>query len=255
MLVAKLEVEARYVYLDAQMQAILVTGDPDERELLTLLLRHAGLAVATTSQLDRVAGRWLERPADIIVVAVEAADGLAREVAAVRSITQVPLLIIGERLPEAVLCELLAAGADLVLARPVAPRVLAQYTRVLLRRARSVPPFLLSSLDLAAIRLDPSTRTVSVSGQEPQRLTQLEFRLLYVLMTNREHVVPLEIIIERVWGYTGDGNRDLVRGLVSRLRRKVEPNPNRPCFIQTIPGTGYRFSLEEAGTADFTLGS
>lgn len=234
------------------MQAILVTRDPDERELLTLLLRHAGLAVATTSELDRVTERWLERPADIVVVAVETGAGLLREIAAVRGVTQVPLLIISEPLPEVVLCELLAAGADLVLARPVAPRVLAQYTRALLRRARAVPPFLLSPLDLAAIRLDPATRTVSVSGHEPQRLTQLEFRLLYVLMTNREHVVPVEIIVERVWGYTGDGNRELVRGLVSRLRRKVEPNPENPCFIQTIPGTGYRFSLEQAANADFT---
>lgn len=227
------------------MQAILVTRDPEERELLTLLLRHAGLAVATTPELGRVTGRWLERPADIIVVAVEAGAWLAQEVVAVRGVTQVPLLIISERLQEAVLCELLAAGADLVLARPVAPRVLTQYAHTLLRRASGVPPFLLSPMDLAAIRLDPATRTVSVSGQEHQRLTQLEFRLLYVLMANREHVVPLEIIIERVWGYTGDGNRDLVRGLVSRLRRKVEPNPDSPRFIQTIPGTGYRFSLEE----------
>ena len=231
------------------MQAILVSHDPDERELLTFLLRHAGLAVATTSELGRVTARWLERPADIIVVAVDAGAGLVPEVANVRGVTQVPLLIICERLPESSLCALLAAGADLVLARPVAPRVLAHYARTLLRRASALPPFLLSSLDLEAIRLDPATRTVSVLGREPQRLTQLEFRLLYVLMTNREHVVPTEIIVERVWGYTGDGNRDLVRGLVSRLRRKVEPAPDGPGFIDTIPGTGYRFSLEGADRA------
>ena len=231
------------------MQAILVTRDPDERELLTFLLRHTGLAVATTSELGRVTAKWLERPADIILVAVEDGADLVGEVVGVRGVTQVPLLIISEGLPEASLCALLAAGADLVLARPVAPRVLAQYTRTLLRRATAVPPFLLSSLDLEAIRLDPATRTVAVSGHEPQRLTQLEFRLLYVLMTNREHVVPAEIIVERVWGYTGDGNRDLVRGLVSRLRRKVEPDPDDPSFIETIPGTGYRFSLPEENEA------
>lgn len=226
------------------MQAILVTRDPDERELLTFLLRNTGLAVATTSDLARVTAKWLERPADVIVVAVDAGDELVPEVADVRGVTQVPLLIVCDHLPEASLCALLAAGADLVLVRPVAPRVLAQYTRNLLRRAAALPPFLLSSLDLETIRLDPATRTVSVLGREPQRLTQLEFRLLYVLMSNREHVVPTEIIVERVWGYTGDGNRDLVRGLVSRLRRKVEPAPDSPGFIETIPGTGYRFSLE-----------
>lgn len=227
------------------MQAILVSRDPEERELLTLLLRHAGLAVATTSELGRVTAKWLERPADIIVVAVDAGAELVPAVSAIRGITQVPLLIICDPLAESAHCALLAAGADLILIRPVAPRLLTHYARTLLRRATAVPPFLLSPLDLEAIRLDPATRTVSVSGHEPQRLTQLEFRLLYVLMTNREHVVPAEIIVERVWGYTGDGNRDLVRGLVSRLRRKVEPDPDGPSFIKTIPGTGYRFSLTE----------
>lgn len=226
------------------MQAILVTRDGDEREILNLILRHTGLAVATTQELERVAVNWLERPADIIVVSVEDGFELAPSIEAVRAVTEVPLLIVAEPLEERQLCHLLEAGADLVLSRPVAPRVLAQYTRTLLRRAGGVPTFVLPQLDLDEIQLDPATRTVTVDGQEPQRLTQLEFRMLYVLMTNRDHVVPAEIIVERVWGYTGEGNRDLLRGLISRVRRKVEPNPDSPRFIQTIPGTGYRFSLD-----------
>lgn len=226
------------------MQAILVTRDHDERELLTFVLRHAGLAVATTQELQRVAANWLERPADVVVVSTGDSQGLEEAVAALRAVTQAPLIIIAEHPQERQLCALLQAGADLVLSRPVSPRVLGQYTRTVLRRAGSVPSFVLSELDLEEIKLNPAIRTVTVAGREPQRLTQLEFRLLYVLMTNRDHVVPTDIIVERVWGYTGEGNRDLVRGLVSRVRRKVEPNPDSPRFIQTIPGTGYRFSLE-----------
>jgi DNA-binding response OmpR family regulator len=226
------------------MQAILVTRDPEEREILNLILRHTGLAVATTQELHRVAANWLERPADVIVVSTGENVGLAEAIESVRAVTEVPLLIITEPLEERQLCDLLQTGADLVLSRPVAPRVLAEYTRTLLRRAGGLPTFVLPQLVLDEISLDPATRTVTVENQEPQRLTQLEFRLLYVLMTNRDHVVPIEIIVERVWGYTGDGNRDLVRGLISRVRRKVEPNPDSPRYIQTIPGTGYRFSLE-----------
>lgn len=226
------------------MQAILVTRDPDEREILNLILRHTGLAVATTQELHRVAVNWLERPADIIVVSAGDNLGLAEAIESVRAVTEVPLLIITEPLQERRLCDLLQAGADLILARPVAPRVLAQYTRTLLRRGGGLPSFVLPQLVLDEISVDPATRTVTVDGKEPQRLTQLEFRLLYVLMTNRDHVVPTDIIVERVWGYTGEGNRDLVRGLISRVRRKVEPNPDKPRYIQTIPGTGYRFSLE-----------
>lgn len=229
------------------MQAILVTRDSEEREILSLLLRHAGVAVATTQELHRVAANWLERPADIVVVSIGDSCGLSEAIEAVRGVTEVPLLLIAEPMEEPQLCQLLEAGADLVLSRPVAPRVLAQYVRTLLRRSGGLPSFAIPQLDLEAIQLDPATRTLTVAGQESQRLTQLEFRLLYVLMTNREHVVPVDIIVERVWGYTGEGNRDLVRGLISRVRRKVEPNPDTPRFIQTIPGTGYRFSLESNG--------
>jgi two-component system response regulator MtrA len=56
--------------------------------------------------------------------------------------------------------------------------------------------------------------------------------------------LPTEVIVERVWGYSGEGNRELVRGLISRLRHKIEHNPNQPRLIETLPGIGYRFSLE-----------
>jgi DNA-binding response OmpR family regulator len=227
------------------MQAILVTRDQDEREILSFILRHAGLAVATTQELRRVTANWLERPADIIVVSTGDVCGLEEDVAAMRAITQVPLLILTEAPGEKLLCALLQAGADLILSRPVSPRILTQYTRTLMRRARAAPAFTLLQFDLGEITLNPATRTVAVAGQDPRRLTQLEFRLLHVLMANRDHVVPTEIIVERVWGYTGEGNKDLVRGLVSRLRRKIESNPDAPRFIHTIPGTGYRFSLDE----------
>jgi DNA-binding response OmpR family regulator len=84
---------------------------------------------------------------------------------------------------------------------------------------------------------------VRAGERPPQRLTQLEFRLLYVLMTNRDQVIPSDIIVERVWGYTGTGSRELVRNLVSRLRSKIEVDPGNPAYIQTVPGVGYQFGL------------
>jgi len=93
--------------------------------------------------------------------------------------------------------------------------------------------------------LDPTTRTVEVSGKTGQRLTHLEFRLLYTLMVNRGQVIPTETLVERVWGYTGKGDRDLIRGLVSRLRTKTEVDPRNPQFIITVPGVGYSFKEED----------
>jgi DNA-binding response OmpR family regulator len=100
-------------------------------------------------------------------------------------------------------------------------------------------------LSTAGLTLDPTTRVVEVSGKAKQRLTQLEFRLLYTLMINRRQVIPTETIVERVWGYTGQGDRDLVRGLVSRLRVKIEADPRDPRYILTVPGIGYSFHGED----------
>jgi DNA-binding response OmpR family regulator len=140
---------------------------------------------------------------------------------------------------------LLQNGVDVILDRPVSSQVLGAQVQALLRRSAAIPSFVLPTLSLNEITLDPSARTVAVSGKETCRLTQLEFRLLYTLMTNRGQVVPLDVLVERVWGYTGGGSRDLVRGLVSRLRRKIEPDPENAHFLETIPGVGYRFTVDE----------
>ena len=83
---------------------------------------------------------------------------------------------------------------------------------------------------------------VKVGDGESKRLTQLEFRLLYTLMTHAGQILPAQNIVEYVWGYEGEGNRELVRGLVQRLRSKVEPNNRNPCYIMTEPGIGYYFN-------------
>ena len=226
------------------MQALLVASNLDERDLLSFIIKHAGLSVANGRDLLHIAQKWLERPADIIVVAGDERKALLKGLVELRHVTQIPCLIIVETPTEEELCQLLSAGADLVLSRPVAPRVLSEYLRALLRRTHTVPTFVLPRLNVEEVKLDPDTRTVTVLGQEPRRLTQLEFRLLYVLMVNREQVVPVDVIVERVWGYTGQGSRELVRGLISRLRRKIEPDTTNPRFIENVPGVGYKFTLE-----------
>jgi DNA-binding response OmpR family regulator len=132
-------------------------------------------------------------------------------------------------------------GADEVVARPFSARLLITQVRALLRRAGGVPLFSLPTLSLAGLTLDPATRMVEFSSRPSKRLTHLEFRLLYTLMINRGQILPTDTIVERVWGYSGQGDRELVRGLISRLRAKVELDPRNPSYILTVPGVGYSF--------------
>jgi len=231
--------------MEIQMRAIVIASDQDEREIFTLILRRSGLAVVASSDPRRTLTNWTHHPADLMVIAPAEEQAPVKIIQEVRAVTQVPLLMIIDLLTEKTLCALLKSGADIVLGRPVSPQVLAAHVQVLMRRSTAVPSFVLPILALDEITLDPSTRMVTVPDQEPQRLTQLEFRLMYTLMTNRCQVVPTDVLIERVWGYTGEGNRDLVRGLISRLRRKIEPASKQIRFLETIPGVGYRFTVDD----------
>jgi DNA-binding response OmpR family regulator len=226
------------------MQAILVSADADERDILTFVLRHAGLAVSASIDLEQVTATWLERPADLIVVAGEAGKGLTKEIAGLRGATEVPLILLLDDVSESTHVALVRTGVDLVMRRPVSPLLLAAYVQSLLRRAGAAAAFAVPTLDLHEIALDPTTRSVRLADAVPRRLTQLEFRLLYLLMTHRGQVLPTDLIVERVWGYSGEGDRDLVRGLISRLRRKIETDPDRPVYIQTVPGIGYLFAVD-----------
>jgi DNA-binding response OmpR family regulator len=226
------------------MQAILVTADSDERDILTFVLRHAGLAVSASIDLEQVTATWLERPADLIVVAGDAVKGLAKDIAALRGATEVPLILLLDDVSESAHVSLVRTGVDLVMKRPVSPLLLEAYAQSVLRRAGAAAAFAVPTLDLKEIALDPTTRSVRLADAVPRRLTQLEFRLLYLLMTHHGQVLPTDLIVERVWGYSGEGDRDLVRGLISRLRKKIEADADHPIYIQTVPGIGYLFALK-----------
>ena len=221
------------------MYAMLLADNADERAVLSLVLQRAGLAVTAARDLDRAMKSWLERPADLIVLALGGEPlALVRQT---RADTPAPLIVIAAPMDEDAQFSVLEAGADLVIFRPFSARLLIAQAQALMRRAGTVPLFSLPTLSQSGLTLDAANRTVEVTGRRSKRLTHLEFRLLYTLMTHRGQVLPSEVIVERVWGYSGRGDKELVRGLVSRLRSKVEPEPRSPRYIRTIPGAGYSF--------------
>jgi DNA-binding response OmpR family regulator len=226
------------------MYALLIAEDRDEAAVLSLVLQRAGLAVTSSSNLERAMQTWAERPADIIMVALHHDEPLA-QAQRVRAETAAALVLIAGPIEEHERCALLENGVDLLIVRPFSARLLIAQVRALLRRTGGVPIFSLPTLSLGGLTLDPATRTVQVEGQPPRRLTHLEFRLLYTLMIHRGQVIPTDNIVERVWGYSGEGDRDLVRGLISRLRGKVEVDPRNPQYILTAPGIGYNFREDD----------
>ena len=229
--------------MENAVYAMLTADTEDELAILSLVLQRAGLAVTTARDLSRALASWSDRPADVIVTALSSPDPLAI-VRDVRRTTMVPLIVVSDLCGEERHISLLRSGADLVICRPFSASLLIAQVQVLQRRSGGVPYLSLPTLTLAELTLDPATRTVQPAGRQARRLTHLEFRLLYALMINRNQILPTETIVEQVWGYTGEGDRELVRGLVSRLRAKVESDPRNPETIQTVPGIGYVFRTD-----------
>jgi DNA-binding response OmpR family regulator len=222
------------------MYALLIAKDTDDIAIFSMILQRAGLAVTIAKDLDRAMQNWTQRPADIILLSLT--DPSPQEqVQRVRNETLVPLVLTVNGLDESTHCEILKRGADLVISSSFSAKLLIVQIGVLLRRAGTIPTFSLPTLNVAGLTLDPATRTVVVADSPTQRLTHLEFRLLYTLMMHRGQIIPTETLVDRVWGYTGQGDRDLVRGLVSRLRGKVEADARNPQYIITVPGVGYSF--------------
>jgi DNA-binding response OmpR family regulator len=223
------------------MRALLISQDPDESAILSLVLQRAGLNVTRSRQIPPNLKEENHDPFRLFMLASPEGSPLG-PVKALRAQTQAPLIVIGGHLDEATQVVLLESGADLVVLRPFSARLLIVQIRTLLRRAAELPFYSLPSLNIRDVELDPNTRTVVIEEHSPKHLTQLEFRLLYTLMIHKHQVVPQQKLIEEVWGYDGEGDRDLVRGLVRRLRIKVEPDPSDPQYIRTVPGVGYTFN-------------
>ena len=92
-----------------------------------------------------------------------------------------------------------------------------------------------------ALVIDSGRREVTRRG-EPLPLTTLEFDLLWFLASNPRHVFSRSHIMDRVWGHAPALDTGTVTVHVRRLRTKVEDDPSRPRHLETVWGSGYRFT-------------
>lgn len=152
-----------------------------------------------------------------------------------------PILLMTPRRHEAHLLEAYQAGVDECIVKPISPSLFLAKVKSWLRRSWTVPAEALNGVQAGDLQLDPARRELITATGSVVKLTNLEFRLLHLLMSHRGQVLDSNLIIDRVWGYTGGGNSVLLKNVVYRLRRKVEPDPSQPRYIQTATGERYTF--------------
>ena len=238
-------------------KVMIVCDDPDTCQIWAISLRHRGIEVIATGLAEVALKQSAEEIPDLVVIDVSASqlDGIAL-CQRLREEAIVPILLFTPRNNESHILEAYRAGTDECVAKPVSPALFLAKVKVWLRRSWTVPAESLEVVQISDLYLDPYGRQVRRDTGEGVRLTILEFRLLYLLMTNAGRILETEYIVERVWGYHGDGNSKLLKNLVYRLRRKIEPDHNHTLYLHTEPGTGYKFQpLAFQSSLDMTVRS
>ena len=232
------------------MKILIADDDAELRGLIDYALRQAGWLVIEAADGAEALGRFETEAPDLLIldVSMPRMTGLEvlRKIRAAGSRT--PVMILTVRASEEDQVAGLDQGADDYLTKPFSPRTLLARARVLLRRpgAAAAP----APEQIGALLVDHETRSVSVGGATPVRLTPLEFRLLQFLAGNAGRVLPGERLSGHVWGHRGAGDKQLLKQLVRRLRQKIEADPASPVYLVTEQGLGYRFNPDGGSAAE-----
>ena len=235
--------------MDSNKRVLIVEDDLHIAELLRMHLRDEGYVVEHAA--DGHAGlRELERShwdALVLDLMLPGIDGLeiCRRARAMARYT--PIIIISARSSEVHRILGLELGADDYLAKPVQPRVLLARIKALLRRLPAPSEAASGETDnmvFGQFKISQATRTASLSGHTID-LTTAEFDLLWLLASHAGNVLSRDDLLQELRGIGFDGLDRSIDARISRLRKKLNDDPENPTRIKTVRGKGYLFSKHD----------
>ncbi len=232
------------------MRILVVDDESSIRDALGRKLQKDGYDVTVAaSGIEGLRLFHSEKPDAVVLdILMPEMDGLT-VCQRIREVSDIPVLMLSaQAIREDDIVQGLNAGADEYLVKPVRLNEFAARVRALLRRAgTSVTQSTLPIYNDGYLLVDVSRRQVSVKG-EKVHLTPTEFKLLALLLENSGRIVTQRELLENVWGTEYVTDLYYPRVYVSQLRRKVEPDPANPTYIQTEHRVGYRFERQPTGT-------
>ncbi|MFD3946972.1 response regulator transcription factor [Streptomyces sp. NPDC058579] len=228
---------------------LVAEDDSKQSRLIRVYLEREGHAVQVVADGRAALEKARSSRPDLIVldVMLPYVDGLdvCRILRAEAS--DVPILLLTARSTEEDMLLGLDLGADDYLTKPYSPRELTARVRALLRRSgRGAGAAGDVLLRVGEVELDTARFEVRVAGR-PVALTSKEFSILETLAREPGRVFTRAQIIERVFGFDRDVLERTVDVHMRNLRLKVEAEPTRPRYLETVYGRGYRFADADGG--------
>ena len=223
---------------------VLVCDDePQILRALRVLLRDGGYDVDAAATAEEALDHAALQPPDAAVIDLVLPDGSGIDVCReLRSWSQMPILVLSAVGEEDAKVRALEAGADDYVTKPFGPRELLARLAAALRRASAGADEPVIHAD--ELEIDLAGRTVRSGGREVH-LTPIEFDVLRALVRNRGRLMTHRALIAEVWGpgALAVDDTQALRTHIANLRRKLERPGDRPRFIRTDPGVGYRFAV------------
>ena len=222
-------------------KVFVVCDQRDTAPVWGYILRQQGLIVILETSREKAIDRWSSEMPDLVVLDVDIPQQDRMELyKKFREVSVAPILLFLPVHHETQVLEAYAAGVDEVVIKPISPPIFLAKILAWMRRSWTVPVDGLSLVKAGRHRLDPTRRCLIDPNESEIKLTNLEFRLLHLLMSRAAHVFSVEDIIQSLWGGYGSSDQALLKNVVYRLRKKIEADPSHPVLLQTWQG-GYSF--------------
>ena len=226
---------------------LVVEADRASQELIGLNLGRAGHVPVFAADAETALVLLDEAVPELLLaewdLPGQSGIALVRRMRAQARTRELPMIMMGRRCSELDTVLALESGADDYLRQPFGPREMLARIQALLRRR--TPHMAAGSVQLAGLRLDPSTLRVT-AGSRQVALGRVEFRLLNFLMHHPERVHTRAQLLDKVWGNDAILDERTVDAHVGRLRNALQLTGYQE-HIETVRGSGYRFVTWEAG--------
>ena len=230
--------------MDVNKKIVVIDDERSVREVVRGYLEKDGyLVYVAANGRDGLAVAERTKPG-LIVLDLMLPDVSGEEVARqIRSRSDVPILMLTAKASEDERVGGLALGADDYLTKPFSPRELVARVRAVLRRTQGADTPLVETLsfDEGALVIDTVQHEVR-RGAEIVDLTPNEYKLLTTLARYPGRVYSRFELINHVQGYDYEGYERTIDAHVKNLRKKIEPDPGHPRYVETVFGVGYRLA-------------
>ena len=223
---------------------VVVDDDPSVQEVVRAYLEKDGyLVYVAGTAADGLSTAERVKPG-LVVLDLMLPDRPGEDVCReIRERSDVPILMLTAKASEDERVTGLAIGADDYLTKPFSPRELVGRVRAILRRTQGgeQPLVEVLSFDGGALEIDTVQHEVRREG-EPVELTPNEYKLLQTLARYPGRVYSRFELINHVQGYEYEGYERTIDAHVKNLRKKIEPDPKNPRYVETVFGVGYRLA-------------